>query len=183
MEAKMHKVPTVLGIVLILSGCATQATLTINTQPVGGYVTEIGTGGVFGLSPNAVAVYDLASPNVPKNAAGCYLVKGVTVQWVSGATANTGEITLCGPSNGTYNLAVNRPSNYPNIEDDIRFSLEVESLLLQQRQAASQGFIALIQSFQTQKVQHTEERQPQQQWDSVICKSVVDGERVTTNCR
>lgn len=173
----------IVGITLLLSGCATQATLHINTQPIGGYVTELGSGAVVGLSPNAVTYYDLETPPVIKNAAGCYVVRGMTVQWVSGAVANTGDITLCGQSNGTYNLTVNRPNDYQNVEADIRFALEIETLLMQQKQAASQNFLSLMQSFQAQQAQRNQIQQSQQQQNRINCRSVVDKETIRTNCR
>lgn len=38
----------------ILSGCATQATMNVYSQPTGAYITEIGTTLTLGIAPTAV---------------------------------------------------------------------------------------------------------------------------------
>jgi len=68
---------------LAMAGCATRATLTVFSQPEGAYLTEKGTGKVYGVAPVAV-VYDANALASYKRADGCYLVKGFEARWVSG---------------------------------------------------------------------------------------------------
>ena len=66
---------------LALGGCATRASLTVFSQPEGAYLTEKGTGKVYGVAP-AQIVYDSKALANFTNANGCYLVKGFDARWV-----------------------------------------------------------------------------------------------------
>jgi len=72
---------------LAIGGCATQASLTVFSQPEGAYLTEKGTGKAYGVAPARV-VYDSKAIANFKGADGCYRVKGFDARWVSGATAS-----------------------------------------------------------------------------------------------
>ena len=108
---------------LLLTGCST--TVTIITSPTGGYVTEKGTGTAFGVAPVTVS-YDSASLNSNRDSQGCRVGKGVTVNWVSGASVEVPYIQMCG-NKSNYNLSIERPE-YPRIKEDLEFALKVESL-------------------------------------------------------
>jgi len=115
-------------------GCATQASLTVDSQPPGAYLTEKGTGKVYGVSPVTI-VYDSKMLANFRRADGCYRVKGFEAQWVSGATSSLEVITLCGASNGAYNITFSRAAGYPDLEKDLQFALQLQSIRAQQQQA------------------------------------------------
>ena len=119
---------------IALGGCATQASLTVQSQPEGAYMTEKGSGKAFGVAPVTV-VYDSKALERSKRADGCYLVKGFEARWVSGATANLELITLCGNSSGTYNITFSRDASSPDLEKDLQFALHLQSIRAQQQQA------------------------------------------------
>ena len=49
--------------VLVLAGCATQASLTVFSQPEGAYLTEKGTGKVYGVAPTRIVYNSKELPN------------------------------------------------------------------------------------------------------------------------
>jgi hypothetical protein len=108
--------------------------LTVFSQPEGAYLTEKGTGKVYGLAP-ATVVYDSKALSNFKGADGCYRVKGFEARWVSGATASLDLITLCGSSTGAYNITFSRAPTYPDLERDLQFTLQLQSIRAQQQQA------------------------------------------------
>lgn len=165
-KAFMNK-PHLLLIGYLLSGCATQATLTVNTWPEGAVVSELGTGRFVGESP-AVSYYNLNSKS-PKNAAGCYLVKGFRAQWQSGAVGATQEtITLCGPSTGDYNITVQRPQ-VGGLDRDQNYAVQKQMLRAQQQQAKSAQDAALLQMYMATKPAPSSTRLP------VNCSPTVSG--------
>jgi hypothetical protein len=157
---------------LALSGCATQATLTVYSQPEGAYLTEKGSGHVYGVAPAAIA-YDSKALAGFRRADGCYLVKGLEAKWVSGATAGLEVITLCGQSNGTYNITFSRPASYPDLEKDLQFALQLQSIRAQQQQARAAQDAAAAAVFQAF---NPPQRKP------VNCTSTQIGNTVQTNC-
>lgn len=143
---------------ILLAGCATQATLTVNTWPEGAVITEIGSGRFSGESP-AVSYYNLNSKS-PKNSAGCYLVRGFKAQWQSGAVASTSEtITLCGPSTGDYNISIQRPQ-VGGLDRDQNYAVQKQMLRAQQQQAKSAQDAALLQMYMATKPQPSTTKMP-----------------------
>lgn len=150
-----------------LSGCATQGSLTVNTWPEGAVITELGTGRFVGESP-AISYYNLNSKS-PKNAAGCYLVRGFKAQWQSGAVASTQEaITLCGPSTGDYNISMQRPQ-VGGLDRDQNYAVQKQMLRAQQQQAKSSQDAALLQMYMATKPAPSSTRLP------VECSRTVSG--------
>lgn len=146
-----------------------QATLQVNTNPAGGYVTEFDTGLVAGVSP-VVMYYDPAAL-VYRNADGCFLVKGFSVQWVSGATAAVNPVTLCGSTYDDYFLTVNRPATAPGLEKDLQFALQLQTLAAQQQQAEAARQAAALQMFNSINS------------PAVKCTSTPIGNQVHTKCK
>ena len=168
----IHRFLALLVIALALGGCATQASLTVFSQPEGAYLTEKGTGKVYGVAPVRI-VYDSKALANFKNPAGCYLVKGFEARWVSGATANLGVITLCGESTANYNITFSRASNYPDLERDLQFALQLQSIRAQQQQARAAQDAAAAAVF---RAFNPPPRIP------VNCTSTQFGNTVQTNC-
>ena len=151
----------------LLSGCATQATLTVNTWPEGAVITELGTGRFVGESP-AVSYYNINSKS-PKNSAGCYLVKGFKAQWQSGAVGSTQEtITLCGSRVGDYNISIPRPP-VGGLDRDQNYAVQKQMLRAQQQQAKSAQDAALLQMYMATKPAPSSTRLP------VECRPTVGG--------
>lgn len=157
---------------LALAGCATQASLTVFSQPEGAYISEKGTGTVYGMAP-ATVFYDSKVLASSKGADGCYRVKGLDARWVSGATAGLELITLCGASNGTYNITFSRAPNYPDLERDLQFALQLQSIRAQQQQARAEQDAAAAAVYRAFTL-------PQQK--PVNCTSIQIGNTVQTNC-
>jgi hypothetical protein len=129
----MNRIPLFL-LAFLLTGCATQASLTVYSQPEGAYITEIGTGRVYGVAPLTVA-YDAAPLFATKQPDGCFRVLGFEVRWVSGAKATLETVAICGSATGTYNITFSRPADFPDIEKDLQFALQVQTVRAQQQQA------------------------------------------------
>lgn len=155
-----------------LSGCATQASLTVFSKPEGAYLTEKGSGKVYGLAP-ATVVYDSKVLSNFKGADGCYRVKGFEARWVSGATASMDLITLCGSSTGAYNITFSRAPTYPDLERDLQFALQLQSIGAQQRQARAAQDAAAAAVYRA-----FNPPQP----NPLNCTSTQFGNTVQTNC-
>lgn len=157
--------------IVLLSGCASQTVLLqVNTQPVGAYVTEQGTGLALGPSPT-IAQYQRASLR-QKNASGCAVVRGFKAQWVSGAVSSTAEnISLCGNLD-SYVITIPRDPNAADLAKDMEFALRLSTANAAQRQAeaaeaaAAIGFMGVMQ-----------------QSAPVNCTTTAIGKSIQTNCR
>lgn len=164
-KAFMNK-PHLLLIGFLLSGCATQATLTVNTWPEGAVVKELGTGKFVGESP-AVTYYNITN-NTPKNSMGCYKVRGFIAVWQSGATATTpDEINLC-DGIGNYTINLSRP-NVAGLDKDQNYAVQKQMLRAQQQQAKSAQDSALLQMYMATKPAPSSTRLP------VDCRPTVSG--------
>jgi hypothetical protein len=93
---------------VVMSGCATQASLVVGSEPEGAYISEIDTGTSLGMAP-VVARYDAEALGKAKSPEGCFLVKGFEARWVSGAVSTSEPVVkLCGSNVGTYEITINR---------------------------------------------------------------------------
>jgi len=158
---------------ILFTGCATQATLSIYSQPEGAYITEVETGKSFGMAPVAV-VYDPASLNLHKNAEGCFMVKGFEARWVSGAASTINPIKLCGSNIGDYNIILNRDSSHPNLEKDLQFAIQLQALRAQQQQAQAAKGSAAAALWSAWSAS---------QQNNINCTTTPIGSSVYTNCR
>jgi len=160
-------------LVSLISGCATQASLTLYSQPEGAYFTENGSGKSYGIAPIKV-YYDGVELLKHKNSDGCFLVKGFEARWISGATASLKTIRLCGSNVGDYNITYSRNSSEPGFDKDMQFALQVKSVRAQQRQAQAAkdaAFAGILSAFSTQ------------QQNRISCTTNQVGDTVFTNCR
>lgn len=165
------KVTIALLSIAFLVGCASDPTrMTINTQPAGGYITEIGSGSAFGIAP--VSVQYVKSNLKVRDQTGCAIVRGFRAQWVSGATSSTTEsVRLC-KNLDDYAITIDRDPSTPGFEKDMDFALKIATANAQQRQAAAAEAAA---AFQFSGVM--------QQSAPVSCTSMPIGKMVQTNCR
>jgi len=117
-----------------LTGCASQALLTVRSQPEGAFITENGTGTSYGAAPVAV-VYNKAALRPHADSNGCYLVKGFQAHWVSGVVSQLPLVRLCGSATGNYTIQFNRDPSAPGLDKDLQFALQIQTLRAQQQQA------------------------------------------------
>jgi len=157
---------------MALSACATQANLTIYSQPDGAYITEAGTGTAHGIAPVTV-YYNAASLAQFRAPDGCYIVGGFEARWVSGVTAALETIRLCGGTTGNYTISVARDPAQPNLEKDLQFALQVQTTRAQQQQAQASEDSALIAAWAT-----LQQSSPK----TVRCSSTQVGNTVQTRC-
>lgn len=177
----MNKI-TSLVLVATLSGCASQSTLTVVSQPAGAYITETETGKAIGTAPTVV-YYDSKALTQYKDSSGCFLVKGFNAQWVSGATATSPSlIRLCGSTSGAYTYQFSRDSNAPGLEKDLDFAMRQDSVRAQQQQSQAIQNAAAIQAWSAMQA-----AQPkpviQVPVTPINCTSYSLGNVVQTNCR
>lgn len=143
------KFPTICLSTLVLAGCATQASLTLVSEPVGAYFTEIPSGRSHGIGPTKV-FYDAESLKQHLRSDGCFVVNGFEARWVSGARKIVPLICLKGQADGAYTQMFQRDMSAPNLAQDLQFALQRESLLAQQQQAKAakdSADAALFQAF------------------------------------
>ncbi len=118
----------------VLTGCATQALLTVRSQPEGAFITENGTGVSYGTAPVVIA-YNKFGLRQHRDSNGCYLVKGFKAHWVSGVVSQLPLVRLCGSATGNYNIQFNRDPSAPGLNKDLQFALQIQALRAQQQQA------------------------------------------------
>ncbi|TAL64922.1 MAG: hypothetical protein EPN79_13295 [Burkholderiaceae bacterium] len=160
------------SIAIVLSGCATQASLTVLSQPEGAYITEKETGRSYGVTPVTI-VYDSTALSKFKGTDGCYRVKGFEARWVSGATANLNLIRLCGSSTDDYKITFSRPPTYPDLERDLQFALQLQFIRAQQQEARAAQDAAAAEVY---RAFNPPQRKP------LNCISTQSGNTVQTNC-
>ena len=157
---------------VLASGCATQARLTVLSQPEGAFITERGTGKSFGTTPVQL-FYEKDSLLLNKDSDGCYLVKGLDARWVSGTSASVELIRLCGNNIGSYQISFNRDPTQPNLEKDLQFAFQMQSMRIQQQQAnATENFSAAAFFSAWANSQNT----------SIDCISTQMGDIINTHC-
>lgn len=118
----------------LLSGCASQAHLTILSDPAGAQITEDGGGWQSGVAP-IIVVYNKSALKQSRDTSGCYLVHGFLARWPSGYTAKSGSpIRLCGSATASYTITISNPG--PSSEEDLENARQVEDERRRQQEAA-----------------------------------------------
>ena len=178
---------TALTLVAFLTGCATQSTLTVTSQPSGAYITEAGTGRAHGVAP-VVIYYDATALSAHKDASGCFPVGGLNAKWVSGATTSSEPIIrLCGSNTGVYRYLLSRDMNAEGLDKDLDFAMRQSAVAAQQAQASAANSQANLQMFNLSQ-QLLKQSQPQVLAPSIAppsqinCVSRQQGNQVITNC-
>ncbi len=131
---RVLKLAVLISFASLVSGCATQAKLTLISQPEGAYMTEKGTGQSYGIAPVSV-VYSPSALEKSKWKDGCYYVKGFEARWVSGVTASPDRIKLCGSPVGHYKFTFTRDAASPGLDKDLQFALQVKATRAQEQEA------------------------------------------------
>lgn len=136
-----------------VAGCATQASLTVLTEPAGGYVSEQGGSLTLGTAP-AVIVYEAKRLENFKDPGGCYLVRGVEARWVSGAVSRSEPlIRLCGSNTGSYTYRLTRDPSHPDLERDLQFAAQLSLVASQRARADAAGMAAAAALLQANRPQ------------------------------
>ncbi len=156
----------------LLGGCSTQATLTLQSQPVGAYLIEKDTGKQHGIAPVTV-YYDASSLAKHKGTDGCFRVKGFEARWVSGTTAALEFVRLCGSSTGNYEITFSRDPKAPDFDKDLQFALQLQATRAQQQQATAAQDAAAAAMYRSLVP-------PPRR--AVNCTSTQIGNTVRTNC-
>ena len=155
-----------LVVIFTLAGCANQATLTVHTQPAGGFVTEPATGFTFGIAPSA-GYYNLKS--MTPNANGCYIVNGLQAQWSSGAVTTLDSVSMCLGPTANYSITINRDPNHSGLDKDLQFAAQLQLIQAQQQQAGAASTAAAAAFFGGVG-------------GSTTCRTTPIGNSVYTNC-
>lgn len=117
-----------------LSGCASQARLTIHSDPSGAQISEDGRGVQTGVAPIVVA-YNKSVLKQHRDSSGCYLVNGFLARWPSGSVGKSGSpIRLCGSPTANYEITIRNPG--PSAEEDLDNARRVEDERRRQQEAA-----------------------------------------------
>ncbi len=128
---------------LLISACANQYVLNVDTVPTGATVQVAGE--LRAAFAPAQVFYE-PDPKFRDPTTKCWMARGIRATWQSGATvASLDPLALCGKFN-TWTLTLSRPSGYPGLETD----LMVERRILYERQLrAERGAAAMAAGFQS----------------------------------
>jgi hypothetical protein len=159
----------------IIMGCSTPGfRLTVTSQPDGAYITS--GGAESGIVP-VVAFWEKQSlEKSSRDAEGCFQLKGFTARWASGAVTDVPVVRVCGEADGDYNFVMSRDMNYPDLEKDLQFALQVQALRAQNAQAEASQVAAFAAMWSASKV-----GQPTQK--PIRCSTYNSGFTIQTNCQ
>ena len=157
-------------ICLLVTGCSSQASLLVSSQPAGAYITEVGTGTSFGIAPT-YAIYSTELLRLHPDGAGCFLAKGLEARWVSGVHTKIDPLRICGNAKGNYTITLVRDPDFPGLDKDLEFAVAVQASRAQQQAAQAASDASLIAAYSAI-----------QQTTPVRCTSVQRGDTVQTKC-
>ena len=113
---------TLLATVLV-TGCASQATLRIHSEPLGAYITD-NSGRLLGTAPVDVSYM------LDENSTTCIETDGFSAHWVSGVEEDIRPLVLC--EAGYTSTLIYRDYSQPGLAEDREFALQIQMLELQQ---------------------------------------------------
>lgn len=122
---KLAKPVAVIAATALLTSCATQAVLHIQSEPQGAYITDA-SGQLLGIAPVDIA-YD-----VNKKSNVCVETDEFSARWVSGVEETVNPVVLCDP--GYAVTTVRRDMSQPGLDEDMEFAAQAEILELQRRE-------------------------------------------------
>jgi len=160
-------------VVFLLSGCASQLSVTYYSDPPGAVFYNGGQR--MGYTPQTL-YYDVSDETKKR---GFMNLNGTKVQWASGAAAETKSLNADLRKFGfSQSYTFNRPVGVPGRETDERFALELARTHAMQRQAAAQEEQAAAQYRQAaaQEARAAAASRPKN------CTSIVNGNMVNTSC-
>jgi hypothetical protein len=140
----MRLISLLLTLNLFLFGCATQATLRIDSQPSGAYVTATDSAIAGNIPTPFIVKIDKKEFEKHKDTSGCstFLSNGLKAVWASGATTTANGIKLCGSPTATYQYIFSRDLNYPDLDKDLEFASKQKATAAAQQYAQDQLSIA-----------------------------------------
>jgi len=173
---------TLFFLVLFASGCATNLRVTYNSEPIGAALYEGST--FLGTTPVTIN-YNVTEE---QRKAGRMLLRGTSVRWVSGASANISSLTADMQQYGYHQtFTFRRPDGVPGYDVDANYALQLQRNAIMLLQAASQAQAAQQQQyFQQQQLQLQRQQMLQQQFrppSNFNCTSNVIGSYIYTNCQ
>ncbi len=148
MDSRLRCIQT-LAVMVVLSGCATQPSLRISSQPEGAWISGLGSGEGYGMAPALIRL-DEEYLQQHRTADGCYIVDGVEARWVSGATSTLQNIRLCENDHNFRDITLSRPAGYPGLAKDLQMELQLRETQARERQAAAESaaYYAAVQQAQ-----------------------------------
>lgn len=159
--------------VLLLSGCASQLSVTYDSDPPGAVFYSAGQR--MGYTPQTV-YYNISDETQKR---GFMNLNDAKVQWASGAIAETKSLNVDLKKFGySQSYIFKRPDGIPGREIDERFALELDRTRAMQRQAAAQEEQAAAQHRQAA----AQEEQAAAASRSRNCTSTVNGKTVNKSC-
>ena len=129
---------------LFLFGCASQATLRIDSQPTGAYITAVDSDVTGNIPTPFVVKIDKKEFDKNKDSNGCstFLSNGLKAVWASGATTTANGIKLCGSPTASYQYIFSRDLSYPDLDKDLEFASRQKASAAAQQYAQDQLSIA-----------------------------------------
>jgi len=127
---------SIFSIALIFNGCTNThyANVSIDTFPKGGHIYDLEKNKLLGIShaSGKVLVGKTEGDDQPKTI--CRTGKGFIVKWMSGATKQVDEVTLCSNENKTF--TIDRPTDAQNLQADLEYARDLEYKELEERKIA-----------------------------------------------
>lgn len=169
----MKKLSIYLGLLLLpmICGCATQLTVTYNSDPPGASLYQGNQ--MMGYCPMSL-VYNITPQDRQR---GYKLLQGTQVKWVSGATAKIEQLTAHLSIGEYQQFTFKRPDGIDGYETDAKFGLEVQKVRLMQQQVQAQQDANLWQMYSAISNQNSTVNL------KTNCTSNVVGGTVFTNCK
>jgi hypothetical protein len=175
MEEPMLNKLFALVLVSTITGCSTPGvTLTVTSNPDGAYITSGGP--VSGIAPVRGFWAMESVKRSSRDSEGCYTLQGFTARWASGAVTEKPQVRVCGEPDGDYELNMHRDMNYPNLDKDLQFALQVQAVRAQNAQTEASQMAAAAAMWSAVNV-HQPTRRP------VNCSSYNIVGTVQTNCQ
>ena len=165
-------------IALLASGCATNLRVTYNSEPMGAALYE--SDRHLGTTP-VTLTYRLTDEQLKE---GSVLLRGVSVRWISGATASIPGLTANLKQYGYHqSFTFRRPDGVPGYETDARYALELQRNAIMMYQAVSQAEAARKEAADRERALQLQQQQLLQQQTprSITCHPLPYGQGMTCN--
>ena len=162
---------SLLAVFLSNAGCSTSTMyVTYLSHPPGAALYEGNR--AFGYCPLTLE-YNITQENRQR---GYMALRGLTVRWVSGASATVPSIQANLDNGTTQQFTFLRPEGATGLQIDVQFALDIERNRILQQQAEAQRDQAFWQMYNAVMIQN-QLSQPR------TCSSYVVGNTVQTQCR
>ncbi|MBU1233292.1 MAG: hypothetical protein KKD01_01280 [Proteobacteria bacterium] len=166
----------ILFLLISSSGCARKINVTYHSDPTGASLYEGSK--LMGYCPITL-IYNFSYPEVKH---GSKMLRGVRVEWISGATAKVDDFRAYIATGKYQELTFKRPSGIPGMEQDAMFGLEVQKVRLMQQQVQAQQSANRIQAYQSINTM-IQNATPNNVNIKTNCTSRVVGSTIYTDCK